>query len=529
MKRPPPGLHLHLDPFSGIAGDMTIAALVDAGVPRAVVTDAIAAMKVPGLRVSFERRQRGAYAGTGFVVHMPGEPVRKSAARGRAAENEEHAGHDHDHDHAGHDHDHAGHGHDHDDHDHDHDHDDDGHDHADHDHDPEVPTGPAARGPRSAARRVHQKNVPANKPRPGARTAKSNTRRQSLPTPPRPERATPAPQPHHTHRDYAAIKKLLKQAALDPDVKALADDIFARIATAEALLHGVPVERIAFHEVGAYDSIADIVGTAAAIVWLAPGSVSSSAPLVGTGMVRTAHGPVPVPAPATALLLEGVPMIAQGQGERTTPTGAAILAAVVDDFGAPPPMRLIAQGFGAGTKDFADRANVLRVMLGEPLGESLPESADEVMLLESNIDDMNPQLVEPLFEALFAAGALDVWAAPIVMKKGRPALTVAALAPAEHVEPVTTAFFEHSSTIGVRMSPRTRAALARSTATVKTAYGPVAVKLSSADGRVLSATPEYEACRRLASKQGVPVRLVLAAAAAAAQPLLATPERPKRK
>src|SRR6185436_19657285 len=159
---------------------------------------------------------------------------------------------------------------------------------------------------------------------------------------------------------------------------------------------------IGFHEVGAYDSIADIVGVAAAIVWLAPAAVSSSPPVVGSGHVRTAHGLVPVPAPATALLLEDVPTVSEGKGELTTPTGAAVLAAVVDRFGPAPPMRLRGQGFGAGTKDFTERANVLRVLVGEPLGEPLPESADEVLLVETNIDDMNPQLVDPLFEALFA-------------------------------------------------------------------------------------------------------------------------------
>ncbi|HEY0709265.1 MAG TPA: nickel pincer cofactor biosynthesis protein LarC [Polyangia bacterium] len=533
MKRPLQGLHLHFDPTSGIAGDMTIAALVDAGVPRAVITDAIAAMKVPGLRVSFERRQRGAYVGTGFVVRMPGDAASAADDHDHADHDHDLSGHDDDHDHSGHDHDHdhSGHEHDHDhdhdhaghDHDHDHDHDHAGHDHDhDHDHAPVTPSRP----------RRKSKTTPARGAKPATRTTKAKARRQRL-APAAKSTGTRAkrtqPSSAHNHRDYAAIKRLLKNAGLHADVKALAGDIFARIATAEAALHGVPVERIAFHEVGAYDSIADIVGTAAAIVWLAPISVSASPPLVGTGTVRTAHGVVPVPAPATALLLEGIPMIAQGQGERTTPTGAGILAAIVDHFGPAPPMRLVSQGFGAGTKDFTDRANVLRVMLGEPLGEALPDSADEVMLLESNIDDMNPQLVEPLFEALFAAGALDVWAMPITMKKGRPALTVAALAAHDKVEPVTYAFFEHSSTIGVRMSPRARTALARSAATVNTPFGKVAVKLSAADGRVLSATPEYEDCRRLATQQKIPVRSVLAAAAAAAQALLASPERLKRK
>jgi uncharacterized protein (TIGR00299 family) protein len=473
--RAPKGLHLHFDPLSGIAGDMTVAALVDVGVPRAVIVDAVAAMKVPGLTVSFDRRQRGAYVGTGFNVHVPGAPKPAARKGGRArsqvehSEPDDHAGHDHDHDHAGHDHDHD-------------------HDHAGHDHDHDHTLAPP-RSPRKARER--------------GRAA--------------------APTASHGHRDYATIRKLLGRATLDPDVKALAAEIFARIAQAESRLHGVPIDRIGFHEVGAYDSIADIVGASAAIVWLEPVAITSSAPVVGSGQVRTAHGPVPVPAPATALLLEGIPISSEGQGELTTPTGAGILATVVDHFGAAPPMRLQAQGFGAGTRELADRANVLRVMLGEPIGDALAESHPDVLLIETNVDDMNPQLVAPLIDALLAAGAVDAWATPIFMKKGRPALTLSALAPPMAEAAVTLAFFEHSSTIGVRMTPVARTVLERARASVKIAQGTVAVKLSAWQGRILSATPEFEDCRRLAAAAGVPVRTVLSAATAAAQALLPAP------
>ncbi|HVV49734.1 MAG TPA: LarC family nickel insertion protein, partial [Polyangia bacterium] len=352
------GLHLHFEPTSGIAGDMAVAALVDAGVPAAVVARAIAAMGVRGLRVVFGRRKRGAYVGRSFDVRWPGQarPARASKA---------HAGHSHDH----------------------------GHEHDDHHH--------------------HQ----------------------------------PSPAPHHhDHRDYAEIKRLLKKARLDADVRALAADIFARLAEVEAALHGTRVDRVAFHEVGAYDSIADVVGVAAAIVHLAPASIGSLPPVVGTGVVRTAHGPVPVPAPATAALLAGaeIPIFAEGAGELTTPTGAAILAAVVDDFGPLPPLVPRAVGYGAGTKELADRANVLRVTLGAPLGAPDAPPAGEVVLVEANVDDMSPQLVGPLSDALFAAGAVDVWSAPILMKKGRPAVQVSALAPPAALGAVERAFFVHS-------------------------------------------------------------------------------------
>jgi len=424
------GLHLHFEPTSGIAGDMAVAALVDLGVPASVVTGAVKAMGVRGLRVSFGKRKRGSFVGKSFDVTWPGRVAR------RAHEYDHHygfalEGHTHDH---GHDHDH----------DHDHDH-------------------------------------------------------------------------HHDHRDYAEIKKLLKKAKLDADVRALAGDIFARIAEAEAKLHGTKVDRVAFHEVGAYDSIADVVGVAAAIAYLAPASIGSLPPVVGTGHAHTAHGVVPVPAPATAALLSGIPIVPEGEGELTTPTGAAILAAVVDRFGALPPLALRATGYGAGTKQLADRANVLRAVVGEPLGVADEAAAPEVVLLEANIDDMSGELVAPLAEALTEAGAIDVWSAPILMKKGRPAVQVSALAPPATVAAVERAFFRNSTTLGLRRRRLERVVLARSFIKVATRYGAVRAKLAALDGEVLGAHPEFEDCRRLAARAGVPVREVVAAAAAAAR------------
>jgi uncharacterized protein (TIGR00299 family) protein len=402
------GLHLHLEPTSGIAGDMTVAALVDAGVPPKVVTDAVTSMGVRGLRTRFERRRRGAFMGRGFVVTWPG------------------AHHHHD----------------------------------DHDH--------------------H----------------------------------------HHEHRDYAEIKRLLAKARLDEDARALAGDIFARLAHVEAALHGTRVDRVSFHEVGAYDSIADVVGVAAAIAWLAPASIGSLPPVVGTGTVRSAHGELPVPAPATAALLRGAPIVPEGEGELTTPTGAAVVAAVVDAFGPAPPLRLAAVGYGAGTRELHDRPNVLRVLLGQPLGQGDDPAAPDVVRLEANLDDMSPQLVAPLQEALFEAGAVDVWSSSILMKKGRPALEVTALAPPAAAAEVERAFFRHSTTLGVRRQPMTRAVLARAFETVKTSFGPVRVKIGALDGEVMGAQPEFEDCRRLAARAGVPVRAVLAAATAAAHELV---------
>ena len=450
-RSPLAGLHLHLEPTSGIAGDMAVAALVDLGVPPAVVTAAVSAMGVRGLRVKFGRRQRGAYVGRSFDVGWPG----KGAARRRPQRHSHDHGHEHEHNH---------------DHDHDHDH--------DHEHDHEV-------GDRHDDDHRHD----------GGSS-------------------------HHGHRAYADIKRLLARARLDADARALAGDIFRRLAEVEGELHGVRVDRVTFHEVGAYDSIADVVGLAAAIAHLAPSSIGSLPPVVGTGRVRTAHGPVPVPAPATAALLAGIPMLPEGDGELTTPTGAAILAAVVDRFGPLPPMRVRAIGYGAGTREIPGRANVLRAIVGEPIGVADAPAAAEVVLIEANVDDMSPQLVAPLGDALAAAGAVDVWSTPILMKKGRPALQISALAPRPVAAAVERALFENSPSLGLRRRPLERVVLARSFAKVTTPYGPVRVKIAALDDEVLGAQPEFEDCRRLAARARVPVREVLAAATAAARTLL---------
>lgn len=422
---------------------MAVAALVDAGVPAAVVKGAVEAMGVRGLVVGFGRRKRGAYVGRSFEVKWPGQN------RGAPADA---AGHHHAHAH--------GHGHDH----------------------PQPHADATAPGNRRGSKR-----------------------RETHP---------------HDHRDYAEVKRLLARARLDPDARALAADIFARIAEVEAALHGTRLDRVAFHEVGAYDSIADVVGLAAAIAHLAPASIGSLPPVVGTGLVRTAHGLVPVPAPATLALLAEIPIRPDGDGELTTPTGAAILAAVVDRFGPLPPMRVRAVGYGAGTRELVDRANVLRVVLGEALGaEDLPAAA-EVVLLEANLDDLSPQLVGPLCDALSAAGAVDVWSASILMKKGRPALQVSALVPPAALAVVERAFFENSTTLGLRRRLLDRVVLARSFATVQTPYGKIRIKLAALDGEILGAQPEFEDCRRLAARARIPAREVLAAAAAAARALL---------
>ena len=321
----------------------------------------------------------------------------------------------------------------------------------------------------------------------------------------------------HDHRDYKEIRSLIERSSLPPQTQSLAQSIFERIAIVEGARHGVPMERVSFHEVGAWDSIADIVGFAAAFTYLQPVSVSCTPVVIGTGQVKTAHGLLPVPAPATAALLQGIPIVSEGHGELTTPTGAAIIASVAKSFGAAPPMTLVASGYGAGTKDFADRPNVLRVMAGRPAGVALPYSDDNVLLLQTNVDDMSGQLVGPLMDALFAAGAADVWVTSILMKKSRPAIEVSALAAPSARAAVEQAFFANSPTLGVRSTPFTRTVLSRSHAEVTTPWGIVRIKLSSFAGRLVGAAPEFDDCHLLANRSGVPVRDVHAAAVVAAQ------------
>jgi uncharacterized protein (DUF111 family) len=235
---------------------------------------------------------------------------------------------------------------------------------------------------------------------------------------------------------------------------------------------------------------------------------------------------VPVPAPATAALLKDIPVLPEGEGELTTPTGAAILAVVAESFGALPPMRVRAIGYGTGTRELADRANVLRVIAGAPLGVADRPAAPQVVLVEANVDDMSPQLVAPLGEALLAAGAVDVWTTPILMKKGRPAFQISALAPSESLAAVERALFCNSTTLGLRRRALERVVLSRSFETADTPYGPVRVKVGALEGEVLGAQPEFEDCRRLATRAGVPVREVLAAALAAGRSLLLAPAAP---
>jgi pyridinium-3,5-bisthiocarboxylic acid mononucleotide nickel chelatase len=314
-------------------------------------------------------------------------------------------------------------------------------------------------------------------------------------------------------RDWRTIRLLLEDSALPPPVRDAALTIFAALAAAEAEAHGQPVEQVHFHEVGGVDAIVDIVGACAALHALGIEQIASHPVAVGTGWVRSDHGLLPVPAPATAILLvqKAIPVRpdppgAPQAGELLTPTGAAILG--VASWHIPPHVadRL---GYGFGTRELP-WPNALRLWIGETSPIAAGES--EELLLETNIDDMNPQFFEPLSERLFAAGALDVWLTPITMKKGRPATVVSAIVPAERRAEVERALFVESTTIGVRATPVSRTRAPRRFETVTTRWGDVRLKLRGWDGRVIGAMPEYDDCLRLSRASGAPVREIWAEA-----------------
>jgi uncharacterized protein (TIGR00299 family) protein len=383
------GKLLFLDPVSGIAGDMTVAALVDLGVPWSVVADSLARLGVGGT-AAVRRAQSGALGATHFSVEDSG---------------------------------------------------------------------------------------------------------------------------HEPHRPYSEVQRVLADAALEPAVRALSQRIFARLARAEAAVHRVPLAEVTFHEVGSVDALFDVVGAATCFEFLGARVLSAPVPL-GRGHVHTEHGELPVPAPATLECLLGVPTLDAGVDfENVTPTGAAILATVAEDFQRWPAQRPERVGWGAGTRVIAGRPNALRVVLGEPA--SGVNAGTELVVLEANVDDMTGELAAHAIQALIQAGALDAWAAPITMKKGRPGLVLAALVRAESAPSLAGVLLRETTSLGVRWSAASRLERPRRSVLVRTRFGEIPVKVSEGPYGPPQAKPEFDACERAALSAGVPVREVLAAALAA--------------
>jgi hypothetical protein len=325
------------------------------------------------------------------------------------------------------------------------------------------------------------------------------------------------------HRHLSDIEKIIGGSRLDDSIKARALKIFGRLAEAEARVHNIPVERIHFHEVGAVDAIVDVVGACIGFELLGVGRFASSALHVGSGTVEMAHGRFPVPPPAVAELLRGARIYSTDiTGELVTPTGAAVVATLCESFGAMPPMRVEATGYGAGTREYKNFPNVLRVIVGEgdePESDLPPHEdgqTDETLLVvETNVDDVSPQVLGHLMERALALGALDCYFTHVQMKKNRPGVLVSILCRPDDREALTGLLFEETPTLGVRSHAVSRRALARESVTVETEFGRIAVKVARRGGRVLGATPEFEECRAAALARGVPLRDVQEAARAA--------------
>jgi hypothetical protein len=408
---------LYFDCFSGICGDMTLAALVDLGVPEEHLRTELGKLGLPGWRLRFSPGARSGIKGTRADVDLLAVPAK---------------------------------------------------------------AGP-----------------PALRPGPAA----------------------------HPHRAYRDIKEMIEKSPLSSGAMSKALSIFERLAEAEAKVHGKSKEEVEFHEVGAVDSIIDIVGAAIGLDYLAPDRVLCSRVELGGGFVKCAHGLLPVPAPAVVELLKGVPVTSGAvQAETTTPTGAAILAACVDEFTDDRRFAILRTAYGVGHRD-SEIPNLLRLFLGErragqamnagvaaPSGETrsgdvlLPSTP--AVIVECNIDDMSPELHGYLFDALLKAGADDVWLTPIVMKKSRPAIAVSVLCTPENEGRIVGLVLRETSTFGFRRRLVDKVALERSVSTIETTYGPVQVKTAFLDGRALKAKPEYEDLRRIAQERGLSLREV---------------------
>lgn len=322
--------------------------------------------------------------------------------------------------------------------------------------------------------------------------------------------------PQHHHRHYTDIVARIEAAPLSPRTRQRAQAVFERLGRAEAKIHGVPLERVHFHEVGALDSIADIVGVCAGIELLGIEDLRCSPLNVGGGTVRCDHGVLPVPAPATAELLQGIPVYSSGiQAELVTPTGAALVSVLASGFGPLPPMTIATSGYGAGSNDLGEFPNVLRLFIGESIRapgvsqQAAQETLEPLLMVEANLDDMNPQLGAFFAERAFAAGALDVFFAPVQMKKNRPGVLLSVLCRPEQRDAVMDLFFAETTTLGVRCHEVLRRSLARELVAVQTPYGEVRIKVSRSNGRIVNFAPEYEDCRRLAAAAAVPLKTIL--------------------
>ncbi len=318
-----------------------------------------------------------------------------------------------------------------------------------------------------------------------------------------------------SHRHLSDIVKIIDGSGLGEGVKGRAADIFRRLAEAEARVHNIPVERVHFHEVGALDSIVDVIGACVGFELLGVERFVCSPLHVGSGTVEMAHGRFPVPPPAVAELLRGAPIYStEVRGELVTPTGAAIVSTLCESFGPLPPLTVEATGYGAGARDYEKFPNVLRVLVGESAEDG---GTEKLLMIETNVDDVTPQVIGHVTEQALARGALDCFVTPVQMKKNRPGVLVSILCRPAEREQMFDLLFNETTTIGARSYEVERRALEREVVAVETEFGSVDVKVARLRGEVKGFTPEYEQCREAAARAGVPLRVVEEAARAAFQ------------
>jgi uncharacterized protein (TIGR00299 family) protein len=322
-------------------------------------------------------------------------------------------------------------------------------------------------------------------------------------------------EPDSPHRTWMAVRSLVEGASLVEPVRESAVRVFERLAGAEARVHAMAVDEVHFHEVGALDSIADVVGSCAALYDLGIGRLVVSTIALGSGRIRSSHGDVPVPVPAVLELARGWQVSAGGEGELATPTGMALLTALGAASGPLPTQQVERVGVGAGSKAFPDRANVVRVVVGSDIDAEDADNATE-LVIEANVDDLDPRLWPTVMAAVLEAGAADAWLTPILMKKGRPAHTLHVLATPERARALQEVIFTHTTTIGIRSTVVAKTALSRTWVDVELLGGTVPIKVAHRGGVIVSATPEFEDVAALAAATGQPVRAVLARASAAA-------------
>jgi pyridinium-3,5-bisthiocarboxylic acid mononucleotide nickel chelatase len=312
---------------------------------------------------------------------------------------------------------------------------------------------------------------------------------------------------HQNTRHLTDILAIIDRSSLSTSIKEKSGRIFMRLADAEAKVHATTRNNIHFHEVGALDSIVDTVGAAIGFDLLGITEIMSSAINVGSGTIQTSHGLLPIPAPATAEMLKGIPFYqSTTQFELATPTGAAIISALGTSFGLMPSMKVDRVAYGAGERDFAGKPNVLRLIIGEP---TTFYDEDSSIIIETNIDDMNPQVYDYIVEKIMSKGAQDVYLTPIIMKKGRPAILLSVLTDKSKIEAVLDTLFHETTSIGVRIQEVGRKKLDRKIQEVETIYGMIRMKISGYGEKILTATPEYDDCRRIAEEKHIPLKVVL--------------------